>query len=57
MVAVDEENRPAPIPAVYPETDQEKRLNEGAERRHERRKERRKESKELAAMYGTGLPW
>ncbi|PBB04888.1 MULTISPECIES: acyl-CoA thioesterase [Salimicrobium] len=57
MVAVNEENKPVPIPAVYPETDQEKRLHAGASARHDQRKERRKESKELAEIYGTGLPW
>ncbi|RWZ58868.1 acyl-CoA thioesterase [Halobacillus fulvus] len=57
MVAVDENNEPTPVPPVYPETEEEKWLHEGAERRHEYRKQRRKESKELAQKFGADLPW
>ncbi|TGB02695.1 acyl-CoA thioesterase [Halobacillus salinus] len=57
MVAVDENSEPSPVPGVFPESEQEKWLHEGAERRRLHRKERRKESKELAEKFGTGLPW
>ncbi|ARI75957.1 acyl-CoA thioesterase [Halobacillus mangrovi] len=57
MVAVDENNEPTPVPPVYPESEEEKWLHDGAKRRHEHRKARRKESKELAEKFGTGLPW
>ncbi|MBH0230476.1 acyl-CoA thioesterase [Halobacillus yeomjeoni] len=57
MVAVDENNEPTPVPPVYPESEEEKWLHNGAQKRHEHRKARRKESKELAEKFGTGLPW
>ncbi|WP_449354974.1 acyl-CoA thioesterase [Virgibacillus natechei] len=57
FVAVDEEGRPSPVPPVYPESDQEKMLNEQAAERAKQRKERRKQSKELAERFGTGFPW
>ena len=57
MVAVDDNNQPSTVPGVYPETEEEQWLHDGAKRRHEYRKERRKESKELAEKFGTKLPW
>ncbi|GLC90005.1 acyl-CoA thioesterase [Lysinibacillus piscis] len=41
MVAVDENGRPRPIPPVYPETDEEKRLFETGLARREHRKQKR----------------
>ncbi len=57
FVAIDEDGRPSPVPAVYPETEQEKLLHEGAPKRAEERRERRKQSKGFADMFGTGYPW
>ncbi|UOQ45241.1 acyl-CoA thioesterase [Halobacillus salinarum] len=57
MVAVDEDNQPSPVPAVYPESEEEKWLHNSAPKRREHRNERRQESKELARMFGTSLPW
>lgn len=56
MVAVDE-NGPIPVPEVYPETDDERMLHEGAPERAKQRKARRKQSKELAVRFGTSYPW
>ncbi len=41
FVAVDEHGRPTPVPAVIPETEEEKRLFESAPRRYEMRKRNR----------------
>lgn len=57
FVAVDENGRPIPVPPVYPETEDEVMLHEGAEERANYRRERRKESKEMAAEFGTDFPW
>jgi acyl-CoA hydrolase len=57
FVAVDEDLRPVPIPEVFPETESEKLLHEGAPLRAERRRERRNNSKEFAARFGTKYPW
>jgi len=51
FVAVDENGRPIPVPPVYPETEQEKALNKGAEDRAKHRRERRKRSKEMAKLF------
>lgn len=40
MVAVNEQGRPIPVPSVYPETDEEKRLFDTAPARKENRKNR-----------------
>lgn len=40
MVAVDENNKSTPVPSVYPETDEEKRLFESAPARRVHRKKR-----------------
>lgn len=57
FVAVDENGRPTPVPAVYPETEHEKKLHEGASIRANYRIERRKQSKEMATLFGTDFPW
>jgi acyl-CoA hydrolase len=57
FVAVDENLRPVPVPEVYPETESEKLLHEGAPLRAERRIERRKNSKDFAERFGTTYPW
>ncbi|SET21243.1 Acyl-CoA hydrolase [Salinibacillus kushneri] len=57
MVAIDENNKPSSVPHVYPETEEEKWLHEGAEKRAAHRKERKSESKDMAEKFGTDLPW
>lgn len=57
MVALDENNKPKTVPTVYPETEEETWLHEGAEKRAERRRERRGESKDFANRFGTEFPW
>src|SRR5699024_2535623 len=44
FVAVDEEGKPTSVPAVYPESDQEKLLHNHAGERAEHRNKRRKQS-------------
>lgn len=41
MVAVDDDGKPKPVPAIYPETDAEKRLFETGPARREHRKQKR----------------
>lgn len=53
FVAIDENGRPIEVPAVYPETEDEKMLHESAPLRANRRAERRKQSKQLAETFGT----
>lgn|SRR5690625_4900005 len=43
FVAIDEQGKPTPVPAVYPETDEEKRLFETAPQRYEQRKKSRQD--------------
>ncbi|MGE6229703.1 acyl-CoA thioesterase [Paenibacillus chitinolyticus] len=43
FVALDDEGRPTPVPAVIPETDRERRLHESAPARYEARKKRKAE--------------
>lgn len=52
FVALDEDGNPTEVPQVYPETEQEKALYDGAALRRERRNERRKESQRMAAEFG-----
>lgn len=57
FVALDEQGKPTEVPKVYPETKQQKQLHEQAPIRAERRNERKEQSKEMAAAFGTELPW
>ncbi|MFD7524749.1 acyl-CoA thioesterase [Paenibacillus chitinolyticus] len=43
FVALDDEGRPTPVPAVLPETERERRLHESAPARYEARKKRKAE--------------
>jgi len=54
FVALDENGKPTTIPAVIPETDEEKWLNETAIKRAEHRKVRKKESEDLANYFQKG---
>lgn len=56
FVALDENKRPARVPAVIPETEEEKKLHETAPERARMRKERKEKSKELSRFYTTALP-
>jgi len=49
FVALGENGKPDVAPQIYPETEIEKMLYEGAELRRERRNERRKESQQIDA--------
>lgn len=57
FVALDENGKPAEIPQVIPQTEEEKHLNETAKERLEIRKKRRKDSEERAKLFGTTFPW
>lgn len=57
FVAIDENGRPIPVPSVYPESEEEKQLHDGASRRAELRRERRQQSREMAKAFGTDYPW
>lgn len=57
FVAIDENGRPVPVPAVYPESTQEKELHEGAPKRAKLRNNRREQSKNMANTFGTHYPW
>lgn len=57
MVALDENNKPTPVPDVYPETEEQKWLYNSAAERAEYRKKRRTDSKNLAKKFGATLPW
>lgn len=57
FVALDENNRPTPVPKVVPETDEEKKLHETAEERAYMRKQRKEKSKELASVLTTKRFW
>lgn len=52
FVGLDEEGNPSPVPEVYPETEEEKRLHRSAQDRAEQRRKRRKQSKEFAKELG-----
>lgn len=51
FVALDEDGKPTPVPNIYPETNFEKMLFEGAPLRRERRNERRLESQKMAKLF------
>lgn len=53
FVAINDLGRPVPVPSVYPESEHEKELHEGAILRAKHREERRKQSKEFAKNFGT----
>src|SRR5690606_21932586 len=53
FVALDDTGKPAEIPSVYPETDEERLLYESAASRKEARMVRREESKRFAKLLGT----
>lgn len=57
FVAVSEDGTPTPVPAIIPETDEEKLINESANERSELRKVRRTISKKLAAELNTVKYW
>ncbi|GKU84432.1 acyl-CoA thioesterase [Niallia sp. NCCP-28] len=51
MVAIDEKGKSTKVPAVIPETEEEKQLYESGKKRAEMRKQRKKETEELASKY------
>lgn len=57
FVALDENNRPVPVPKVIPQTEEEIRLNETAVQRAEMRKQRREQSKKFADVLTTNYAW
>ncbi|MFD2171632.1 acyl-CoA thioesterase [Tumebacillus lipolyticus] len=57
FVALDDDNRPTPVPHVTPETSEEKRLYESAPSRAEARRARREERKKLAEEFSQKKPW
>ncbi|WP_379968101.1 acyl-CoA thioesterase [Ectobacillus sp. sgz5001026] len=57
FVAIDENGKPAAIPQVIPETEEEKYLHQSAEERAKRRKENRQHSKKLAEFMTVQKPW
>lgn len=57
FVALDDNGKPTKVPAVIPETAEEKKLHETAGERAEMRKIHRKHSKELATYFTTARPW
>ncbi|MEH7122450.1 acyl-CoA thioesterase [Bacillus sp. JJ1532] len=56
MVAVDKNGKPTPVPAVIPESDEEKSLFESAKERAEIRKKRKQDSVERVKSYKIDLP-
>lgn len=57
FVAIDKDGKPTPVPAVYPQSVQEKLLHKHAAERAEHRNKRRKQSWEMAQTFGTAYPW
>ncbi|MDP4084017.1 MAG: acyl-CoA thioesterase [Bacillota bacterium] len=57
FVALDDNGKPARIPSVIPETEEEKKLHETGKERAEKRKAHRRDSKELASYLTVDKPW
>lgn len=57
FVALDDNGRPTKVPAVKPESAEERKLHETGKDRAEMRKIHRMHSKELASYFRTGRPW
>jgi acyl-CoA hydrolase len=57
FVALDDNKKPVPVPAVVPETEEEFKLHETAPQRAEARRIRREESKKLADYLTVKQPW
>lgn len=57
FVAVGEDGAPTPVPAVVPETEEERLISESAEERAEQRKGRRTASRKLASRLSTTKYW
>ncbi|WHY91144.1 acyl-CoA thioesterase [Neobacillus cucumis] len=57
FVALDDDGKPAPVPGIIPETEEEKKLHETASKRAEERKVHRQNSKELAEHLTINKPW
>ncbi|ASS68289.1 MULTISPECIES: acyl-CoA thioesterase [unclassified Paenibacillus] len=57
FVAMGPDKRPAPVPDIVPETEEEKKLFESAPARAEIRRRRRQESKRFADFLGVDHPW
>jgi acyl-CoA hydrolase len=57
FVALDDDGKPTKVPAIIPETEEEKKLHETGKERAEYRKIHRKNSKELASYLTTSRPW
>lgn len=55
FVALDDNNRPTPVPKVIPETEEEIKMHETAPYRIAHRLERKKHSKELASFFTKNL--
>ncbi|MBB6444417.1 acyl-CoA thioesterase [Bacillus benzoevorans] len=56
FVGLDENKRPARVPNVIPETEEEKRLNETAAERARMRIERKEKNKEWSKFFSIAIP-
>ncbi|WP_099222280.1 acyl-CoA thioesterase [Listeria costaricensis] len=57
FVAIDDNGKTVTVPEVYPETEEEKMIFEGAEIRAKARKERLRGSRKLAEALSIDVPW
>lgn len=57
FVALDDQGKPAKVPSVVPETEEEIQLHNTGKDRAEKRKAHRKSSKELASFLTIKKPW
>jgi acyl-CoA hydrolase len=57
FVALDDDFKPTNVPAIIPESDEEKKLHETGKARAEYRKIHRRNSRELASYLTTNRPW